>query len=120
MTSASALAMGLQGQIWCPAAHWPELELSPSGLVGLLPLTCLSLLDPQGPHLGLASSLTDPPIGLGAPTEGAKKGGGQGAGGSAPLWSALSWPPIVRLLRVLFLSFFEIFFRVFIFYYFST
>lgn len=27
----------------------PELELSPSGLVGLLPLTCLSLLAPRDP-----------------------------------------------------------------------
>lgn len=75
-----------------------ELELSPSGRVGLLPLPCLSLLAPQGPHLGLASSLMDPPIGLGAPTEGAKKGGGR-AGGSAPLWSASSWPPSLAFLE---------------------
>lgn len=71
--------MGLQGQgledhtpgALLPAG--PELELSPSGLVGLLPLTCLSLLAPQGPHLDLASSLMDPPIGLGVPTEGAEE-----------------------------------------------
>lgn len=66
-----------RSQIWCLLLTGPELELSPSGLVGLLPLTCLSLLAPQEPHLGLASSLMDPPIGLGAPTEGAEKGGGQ-------------------------------------------
>lgn len=62
-----------RSQSWRPAAHWPELELSPSGLEGLLPLTCLSLLAPQGPYLGLASSLTDPHVGLGAPPEGLKR-----------------------------------------------
>lgn len=66
-----------RSQIWCLLLTGPELELSPSGLVGLLPLTCLSLLAPQGPYLGLASSLMDPPIGLRVPTEGAEKGRGQ-------------------------------------------
>lgn len=75
----------------------PGLELSPSGLVGLLPLTCLSLLAPQRPHLGLASSLMDPPIGLRAPTEGAEKRGGRGAGGSAPVVGLLSAPSFAFL-----------------------
>lgn len=39
----------------------PELELSSSRLVGFFPLTCLSLLAPQGPHPSLAPSLMDPP-----------------------------------------------------------
>lgn len=104
--------MGLQGQgleddrsgALLPAA--PELELSPSGLVGLLPLTYLFLLAPQGPHLGLASSLMDPPRGLETPTEGAEERRPRSR--RSALRSASSWPAI-RLLRVLFLSFFEIF-----------
>lgn len=47
--------MGLQGQglqdhrSGALLLAGPELELSPSGLVGLLPLTCLSLLAPRDP-----------------------------------------------------------------------
>jgi hypothetical protein len=55
VTSASAKAMGRQGQglgdyrSGALLLAGPELELSPSRLVGLLPLTCLSLLAPRDP-----------------------------------------------------------------------
>lgn len=85
-----------------PLLAGTDPELSPSGLAGL---SLCPGLRPSGPF---SQTLA---LGLGSPPRGRR---GWRAGGSAHQ-AGLPRPPITRLLRVLSLPFFEIFFRVLFF-----
>lgn len=74
--------------------------------MGLFPVPARAPSGPRRPRLGLAPSFMDPPVGLWEPCPRAGWEEAEERGVDSLPWSSSPWPPISRLLRVLFLFFF--------------